>query len=74
MTRAGPLDLLGSVTKGRVYEDLLSHTIEMEITSELRVQVLDLAMLIELKEELGTQKDLAMLPILRRTLQDREQT
>jgi hypothetical protein len=73
MTRAGPLDLLGAVSGGRAYEDLLAHTVEMEITSELRVKVLDLAMLITLKEEMGREKDLAVLPVLRRTLRERDQ-
>lgn len=74
MTRAGPLDLLGAVSGGRGYEDLLGHTVEMEITPELRVKVLDLSMLITLREELGREKDLAVLPVLRRTLQERDQT
>lgn len=73
MTHAGPLDLLGTVSKGREYKDLLDHTIELEITSETHVKVLDLSILITLKEELGREKDLAVLPILRRTLLERDQ-
>jgi len=73
MTHAGPLDLLGTVSKGREYKDLLDHTIELEITSETHVKVLDLSILITLKEELGREKDLAVLPVLRRTLQERDQ-
>jgi len=71
MTRAGPLDLLGAVTKGRVYADLLEETIDMVIRPGLSVKVLDLAMIITLKEELGGEKDLAALPVLRRTLEER---
>jgi len=73
MSDAGPLDLLGTVSKGREYKDLLDYTIELEITSETHVRVLDLSILITLKEELGREKDLAVLPVLRRTLQERDQ-
>jgi hypothetical protein len=72
MTRIGPVDILGALARVRVYEDLLPHTIELEIAPDIRVKVLDLRMLIELKEELGSEKDLAVLPILRRTLEERE--
>lgn len=72
MTRAGPLDLLGTVSREWGYEDLLEHAVEMEIAAELKVKVLDLRMLIALKEEMGREKDLAILPLLRRTLQERE--
>jgi predicted nucleotidyltransferase len=74
ITRLGPLDLLGAVSKGRQYEDLLEHALEMEISPELKVRVLDLAMLIVLKEELRTEKDLAVLPLLRRALEERDRT
>ncbi len=36
----------------------------------VRVQVLDLQTLIKVKEEVGHDKDKAMLPILRRTLKE----
>jgi hypothetical protein len=71
MTRAGPLDLLGAVTPGWTYEDLVGHTIQIEIAPGLTVMVLDLRMLVRLKEELGREKDLAVLPVLRRTLEER---
>jgi hypothetical protein len=71
MTRAGPLDLVGAVTPGWDYEDLLGQTIEIEISPGLAVKVLDLSMLVRLKEELGREKDLAALPVLRRTLEER---
>ena len=71
VTRSGPLDLLGAISGGREYEDLLPHTVEMQVAPAARIRVLDLAMLITLKEELGREKDLAMLAVLRRTLQER---
>jgi hypothetical protein len=72
MTRAGPLDLLGTVTQGRDYEALVEQTIEIEIAPGLTAKVLNLSMLVTLKEELGREKDLAMLPVLRRTLEERD--
>jgi hypothetical protein len=68
MTRFGPLDLLGAIGNGRTYVDLMPHTGELLLRSDLRVRVLDLETLIAVKEEVGGEKDLATLPILRRTL------
>ena len=65
----GPLDTLWTIGHGMGYEDLFPHTIELELGEGLRVRVLDLATIVALKEELGQEKDLAMLPVLRRTLQ-----
>jgi hypothetical protein len=70
MTRYGPLDLLGTIGRGLAYEDLLPHAVEKEISAGVSVKVLDLPTLIALKEELGGDKDRAMLPILRRTLEE----
>ncbi|MFH1681539.1 MAG: hypothetical protein ABIH26_12975 [Candidatus Eisenbacteria bacterium] len=72
MTRSGPLDLLGVVSGGRAYEDLEGNAVTMEIEPDLRVRVLNLAMLIVLKEEMGREKDLAVLPVLRRALLESE--
>src|ERR1035437_917662 len=68
LTRLGPLDVLGTIGSGLTYADLLPHSGEMEIAGGIRVRVLNLEKLIALKEELGREKDLAVLPILRRTL------
>jgi hypothetical protein len=51
----------------RVYEDLLSGAPELRLGEGLPVHVLDLAALIELKENAGRPKDLAVLPLLRAT-------
>ena len=72
MTRAGPLDLLGAVVGGRSYQELVGRASPIPLAPGKSVRVLDLPMLIQLKEELGREKDLAMLPVLRRTLQERE--
>ena len=70
MTRLGPVDLLGTIGKGRSYQDLLPNAVETELGKGLRVRVLDLETLIAVKEEVGGEKDLAVLPVLRRTLEE----
>ena len=64
--------MLGTIGRGLGYEDLLPHTIEMEIGGGVRVRVLNLATIVALKEELAGEKDLAVLPILRRTLEQKQ--
>ena len=70
-TRYGPLDLLGTIGRGLGYQELLPRSAEVEIEQGIRVRVLDLETLIRIKEELGGEKDRAVLPILRRTLQEK---
>lgn len=71
MTRFGPLDLLGMIGHSRRYEDLLPDTIEMKIGPDAKVRVLTLDRLITVKQETAGEKDLAMLPILRRIAEER---
>ena len=70
-TRFGPLDVLGMIGRSRTYEDLLPSTHEVELDQGLRVRVLDLETLIATKEEAAREKDLAMLPVMRRTLEEK---
>ena len=70
MTRFGPLDLLGSIGRSRGYEDLLANTVKVEVGRGVRARVLNLETLFAVKEETADQKDLAALPILRRTLEE----
>lgn len=70
LTIAGPLDLLGVIGDGKGFKELLPNTSFVEVGDDLRVRVLDLATLIETKEAVGHEKDLAVLPILRRTLEE----
>jgi hypothetical protein len=70
MTRFGPLDVLGSIGKGRRYQDLLPHAAGMTIEGGMRIQVLNLETQIAVKEETGQEKDLAALPLLRRALEE----
>lgn len=71
MTVAGPLDVLGTVVGGLDFDDLAPRTRALELGGA-SVKVLDLAAVIELKERTGRDKDLAQLPLLRRTLKERE--
>ncbi|HLH17399.1 MAG TPA: hypothetical protein VKX45_09280 [Bryobacteraceae bacterium] len=59
---------LGSIGESRTYEDLLAHSVILDILPELRVRFLDLETIIAVKEEIGGEKDLAVLPVLRATL------
>ncbi len=65
----GPLDLLGTIGESLSYNDILPWTVELEVEG-LCFRVLDLGKIIELKEQLGQEKDLAVLPLLRKTLQE----
>lgn len=71
MTRAGPLDLLGTIGGGHDYDSLLAHTNVLDLGEHLYVRVLNLETLIRTKEEAGRDTDRAVLPILRRTLEER---
>jgi Nucleotidyl transferase of unknown function (DUF2204) len=66
-TELGLLDVLHEVGAGWRYEEIVgrSHTREIE---DLRIRVMDLADVIATKEAANREKDLAMLPLLRRTL------
>jgi len=72
MTSQGPLDLLGTIGEGVGFPELEPHTIWMELGAGLRVRVLKLEEIIRLKEEAGREKDRRQLPLLRRTLEERD--
>jgi predicted nucleotidyltransferase len=71
MTSYGPLDLLGTIGSNLAYEDLLPRSVELDVAEGLRIRVLDLETLIAIKEELAGEKDRAVLPTLRRTLEEK---
>ena len=50
------------------------HSAEQELAPNLTIRLLDLETLIELKEEISHEKDLAVLPLLRRTLEERNRS
>lgn len=56
MTKFGPLDLLGTIGMGHTYNDLLKHSVELEV-STMRLCALDLETLIEVKKETISEKD-----------------
>ncbi|MCP3962385.1 MAG: hypothetical protein GY719_31465 [bacterium] len=66
-TDLGPLDVIASIS-GADYEDLLESTRTRQV-AELRLQVLELAKVIETKELANRDKDRAVLPVLRKTLE-----
>ena len=72
LTNAGPLDLLGVVGRGLGFPELLAHTSSTELGANLAVRLLSLEKLIELKEAAGRDKDIAVLSVLKRTLEERD--
>lgn len=69
-TKFGDLDCLGTIDGDRDYEGLLPHSVELELEGGSRVRVLDLAELLAVKERSGRPKDLAVLPVLRATIDE----
>lgn len=71
-TRLGDLDCLGTIDEGRGYDDLLEHSQELTLPSGRTIRVLTLPALIDAKERSGRPKDLAAMPVLRATLDERQ--
>lgn len=67
LTDLGPLDVLGTVGSGLTYQDLAGRTILYELDG-MQIRVLQLAAVIETKEQANREKDRAVLPVLRQTL------
>jgi hypothetical protein len=67
LTDLGALDVLGSIGNGLTYQDLVGRTILYQLGGS-QVRVLELAAVIETKEQANRDKDRAALPILRQTL------
>ncbi|GMV16170.1 MAG: hypothetical protein AMXMBFR56_43940 [Polyangiaceae bacterium] len=66
-TALGDLDVLGTLDEGLEYSDLLPDAVTIDIDGT-PLRVLSLRRLIEIKEKAGRPKDLAVLPVLRSTL------
>jgi hypothetical protein len=60
VTTLGDIDLLGEITAGGGYEDLLPHTVELEIFGR-RSRCIDLESLIRVKRAVGRPKDFEAL-------------
>ena len=63
ITRFGPLDVLCRLHDQRGYDELLSRSREV-VDADLRVRVLDLDALIEIKQSTGRARDQMVVPIL----------
>jgi predicted nucleotidyltransferase len=63
ITRLGPLDVLLRLHDARGYDELLPRSTEID-ASGLRVRVVDLSTLIEIKRSTGRARDAAVLPLL----------
>ena len=72
MTRIGPLDVFAVIEGGRSYEDLLEQTVEIDFRGHT-LRVLELKMLIELKQTSTAPKDKQRLPVLKETLRQLEE-
>jgi len=70
-TRFGPLDVRGAIGDSESYPDLIGSTDEFEVEPNLRIAALNLDTLIKIKERTAREKDVAVLPTLRRTLEEK---
>jgi hypothetical protein len=59
-TTTGAIDLLGEITGGGRYEDLLPHALTLEVFGR-RTRLLDLPWLIRVKRAVGRPKDLEVI-------------
>ena len=74
ITDGGPLDVLGSIGHGWDFQRLLPYCRIVTLDDVGPVRVLELGKLIEVKEETATDKDRAVLPILKQTLRNQGAT
>ncbi len=70
-TTAGDIDLLGEITGGGRYEDLVAHAIELELFG-YPCLTLDLPWLIRVKRAAGRPKDLEVIAELEALLDERD--
>ncbi len=71
LTNCGPVDVLGRIGAGEGFDELRGES-NSHLLGDLKVVVLNLSALIRTKQAAGREKDLAVLPILRRTLSESE--
>ena len=70
MTRNGPLDVLGEIGRGHDFEELKASSEQIVFGGGPAIRVLSLEWIIRTKEEVGGQKDLATLALLRAALEE----
>ena len=68
-TNLGDLDLFGEVTGGGSYSDLLPHSVDIDAFG-VRFKVIDLVMLVRIKEAAGRAKDREAIAELRVLLEE----
>lgn len=73
VTDLGPLDILCRLHDGRGYVELAPHSVTIE-AGDLRIQVIDLPTLIQIKSTTGRARDRIVVPILLALLRERERT
>jgi hypothetical protein len=71
MTRFGPLDVLDSIGQGRDYDQLLPHSTLLTIKQGVKICLLNLETIIEVKRDTARAQDNAVLPILLRALKEK---
>jgi len=71
-TTHGVLDVMTQIGRARTYSSLVGQTRLLQV-AEFSVRVLSLSAVVDSKIEAGRDKDLAVLPILRRTLELEEE-
>lgn len=72
-TTIGDIDLLGEITGGGGYDDLLPHCVELEFFGRV-CNCLDLPTLIRVKRAAGRPRDLEVIAELEALLEEREKT
>ena len=73
-TQYGPLDVLGTIGKDHDYRQLSKSARALAVEPGLRVRVVPLSLLIEIKQETARDKDRAVLHVLRQTLAEQQRT
>lgn len=69
-TKYGILDVIGVANGKWTYDDLLPLSSELDAGGGLLVRVLHLEKIVQMKEELGRDKDRAVLDVLRATMRE----
>jgi len=69
-SRLGDVDCLGAIDDGAGFDELLAHSVTLDLGEGLSCRVLALSKLIEIKRRAGRPKDVAALPVLEATLDE----
>lgn len=71
LTSLGPLDVLARLHDGRDYDDLVEHCVAFT-DGQLKLRVIDLPTLIEIKAATGRARDKLLVPLLLALQRERE--